>query len=94
MCQGRYSDTLLFLKRLVELEELYEGSRNSRVIWLDYDFACAVFHAGDLDVALKMHLMILNERESQSGKYSEMTLQSYYIVGAMYHHLGNLEEAE
>ncbi|OTB08363.1 hypothetical protein M426DRAFT_7683 [Hypoxylon sp. CI-4A] len=93
MCQGKFPDAIKFLKKAVFLEEQHEKSRKSRVIWYDYDLACAIFHAGDSDEALKLHLKILNEREAQSGKYGEMTLQSYYTVGAMYHHLGILDKA-
>lgn len=94
VCQGRFVHAIKYSMRAVKLEELHEGSRNTRVLWFDYDCACIVFHAGDPKLALKMHLKILEDREAISGKYSEMTLQSYYTVGAMFHHNGDLRDAE
>jgi tetratricopeptide (TPR) repeat protein len=94
MYQGKFDEAIQLGKHGVDLEGHYEGSRNSRVLWFDYDYACILVQAGDIQAALKKHMKILEGRELQSGKYSEITLQSYYTVGAMYYHLGDLEMAE
>lgn len=94
MCQGLFPQAVEFEKRSVELSLQHEGKRTSRVAWFQYDYACTILQAGDTQGALDSHMQILKERETMSGKHSEATLQSYYTVGAMYHHLGNLEEAE
>lgn len=95
MCQGCFADAVAFLNKAVDLEERYEGAKTSPLISLfAYDFACVLFHAGDVNSALAKHLEILYQREEQHGKYSEITLLSCYTVGAMYHHAGDLEQAE
>jgi len=95
MCQGRFPEAVKSLKKSVQLEELYEGSKSSPLISLfAYDLACALFHAGDVESALAMHLEILSERETPPWGCSQMALLSCYTVGAMYHHMGELEKAE
>jgi len=95
MCQGRFTDAVSFLNKAVELEKRYERAKSSPLISLfAYHFASVLFHAGDTERALTMHLEILDERELLLGMCSEMALLSCYTVGAMYHHMGNLEKAE
>ncbi|KAK0638516.1 hypothetical protein B0T16DRAFT_226563 [Cercophora newfieldiana] len=95
MCQGNFPDAVNFLGKAVELEKLYEGAKSSPLISLfAYHFACVLFHAGDVKSALEKHLEILAQRELHSGRCSEPTLLSCYTVGAMYHHMGDLEKAE
>lgn len=53
-----------------------------------------MLQAGYLDAALNRHLEVLTGRETVCGKTEEMTLQSLYAVGAMYYHLGRLDESE
>lgn len=95
MCHGRFPEAVNFLGNAVELEKRYEGAKSSPLISMfAYHYACVLFHAGDVKSALEKHLAILAERELQPGGCSEMTLLSCYTVGATYHHMGDLENAE
>ena len=49
--------------------------------------------SGDLQGALDKHLEVLTARLELHGKYQEHTIMSTYAVGAMYHHLGDLDTA-
>lgn len=95
MCQGRFPEAVTFSEKAVKLQALYDRVETSPLVSLfAYHFACVLFHAGDATNALEMHLKILGEREEQHGKFGEMTLLSCYTVGAMHHHMGDLEKAE
>jgi hypothetical protein len=61
-----------------------------------FDLGCIVLQSGDAEQALEIQEQILNTRLHMqgNGKANYFTLQSYYAVGAIYAHLGRLDQAE
>ena len=59
-----------------------------------YDLACIVVQSGDFPRALSLHQEVLESNLKQHGKFSFLTLQSYYAVGALHAYCGDLTEAE
>lgn len=59
-----------------------------------FDLACIVLQSGDLERALDLHQQVLESNLKQHGKFSFLTLQSYYAVGALHAYRGELVEAE
>lgn len=93
MHQARYTEAISIAEKGIALKLKTDG-KNSRYYWFQYDLACIMLQAGYLDAALNRHLEVLTGRETVCGKTEEMTLQSLYAVGAMYYHLGRLDESE
>lgn len=92
MYQGNYAEALRLATLGVKITE--RKGRSGRYWWFKYDLACIELQSGNLPLALASHLEILEAREKICGPASEMTIESDYTVGAMYHHLGKLELAE
>lgn len=61
-----------------------------------FDLASIILQSGDAQKSLEMQEQILEARLDLqgTGKTNYFTLQSYYAVGALYTHLGRLDEAE
>ena len=59
-----------------------------------FDLACIVFQSGDTQRAISLHKEVLESNLRQHGNFNFLTLQSYYAVGAMNAHIGNVGEAE
>lgn len=59
-----------------------------------FDLACLVVQSGDFTRALSLHQEVLESNLKQHGKFSFLTLQSYYAVGALHAYCGDLAEAE
>lgn len=59
-----------------------------------FDLACIVLQSGDLERALNLHQQVLDSNLKQLGKFSFLTLQSYYAVGALHAYRGELAQAE
>ena len=59
-----------------------------------FDLACILLQSGDIQRSLDMHKEILESRLRQHGKFSFLTLNSYYAVGALSAYSGNLADAE
>lgn len=59
-----------------------------------FDLACIVLQSGDLPRALELHQQVLESNLKQHGKFSFLTLQSYYAVGALHAYRGELADAE
>lgn len=59
-----------------------------------FDLACIVLQSGDLPRALELHQQVLESNLKQHGKFSFLTLQSYYAVGAIHAYRGELADAE
>lgn len=59
-----------------------------------FDLACIVLQSGDLSRALELHQQVLDSNLEQHGKFSFLTLQSYYAVGALHAYHGEHAEAE
>ncbi|KAI8158984.1 hypothetical protein K4K49_004321 [Colletotrichum sp. SAR 10_70] len=92
MFQGKMADAIDSVTRCLELTERFSG-KNAQ--WYRRLFLLASIHlqAGDLQKALALHLEILEARLKQDGKHDANFLLSLYAVGAMYHHLNNVDEA-
>ena len=58
------------------------------------DLACTILQSGDAQRALALHMEVLEANIRQHGKFSFLTLQSYYAVGAACAYTGNLVDAE
>lgn len=59
-----------------------------------FDLACIVLQSGDLPRALELHQQVLESNLKQHGKFSFLTLQSYYAVGAIHAYREELADAE
>lgn len=59
-----------------------------------FDLACIVLQSGDLPRALELHLQVLESNLKQHGKFSFLTLQSYYAVGALHAYRREFADAE
>ena len=59
-----------------------------------FDLACILLQSGDLQRSLDLHREVLESRLKQHGKFSFLTLQSHYALGALYAYSGELAEAE
>ena len=59
-----------------------------------FDLACVILQSGDVPRSLDLHKEILESRLRQHGKFSFLTLNSYYAVGALSAYSGNLSDAE
>ncbi|KAL9120118.1 MAG: hypothetical protein Q9187_003322, partial [Circinaria calcarea] len=59
-----------------------------------FDLACILLQSGDLQRSMDLNKEVLDSRLKQHGKFSFLTLQSYYAVGALYDYSGDLPEAE
>ena len=58
------------------------------------DLACTILQSGNAQKALELHMEVLEANIRQHGKFSFLTLQSYYAVGAACGYTGNLTDAE
>ena len=58
------------------------------------DLACIILQSGNAERALELHMEVLEANIRQHGKFSFLTLQSYYAVGAACAYTGNLTGAE
>lgn len=59
-----------------------------------FDLACIILQSGDVPRALQLHREVLEWHLKLHGKFSFLTLQSYYAVGALSAYSGNLAEGE
>ncbi|KAK1750427.1 hypothetical protein QBC47DRAFT_394042 [Echria macrotheca] len=91
--QGDYDSAISMARMGSEIKFKTDGN-SSRYLWFQYDLACVMLQAGQLNNALGLHLEVLKGREAICGARAEVTLQSLYTVGAMYHHLGDYTRAE
>lgn len=95
MYQGRLDEAATMCDRAVKLMSLTSDSASSNQTFrYRYNLACIILQAGDLDLALKMHEEVLEARKKYLGRANSQTLDSFYAVGAMHDHLGELREAE
>jgi tetratricopeptide (TPR) repeat protein len=93
LLQKRYDEAVINAQKAVDLTKRNSG-KSQRYLFYLYDLACYVLQAGDKEKALQYHQEVMNLREEVCGEYNDVTLQSCYAVGAMYHHLGQLDKAE
>jgi tetratricopeptide (TPR) repeat protein len=59
-----------------------------------FDLACIFLQSGDLERALSLHQQVLESNLKQHGKFSFLTLQSYYAVGALHAYRREFIDAE
>lgn len=95
MYQGQHEKSIEYLRRAVDLTQAAMGGNQVtyRVLRDRYMYACVLLQAGSIRDAYTLHLKTLEIRESLCGEYSELTLESYYAVGAACDCLGDLEGA-
>lgn len=92
MWRGEMDEALKFQEIAMQLTEKFSGKKalyNRRAFTL----ANIRLQAGDIQGALDKHLEVLAARLELQGKHHEHTIMSTYAVGAMYHHLGDLDTA-
>ncbi|RDL33002.1 Uncharacterized protein BP5553_08441 [Venustampulla echinocandica] len=91
---GNHEKAKAFSARSVKLvQEEYIFHSASMQKW--YFFQANIWlGAGDLEEALEAHLSILEVRIKIFGTSGPHTRYSYYALGATYHALGNMDEAE
>lgn len=94
MYQGRYDEAISMSEKSISIKERIESKESSRYWGFQYNIACIMLQAGQLDRALERHLEVLANRQRVCGATQEVTLQSLYTVGAMYQHLQQLPAAE
>ena len=92
MWRGEMAEALKFQERAIELTERYSGKK-ALYYRRAFTLANIRLQSGDLQGALDKHLEVLTARLELYGKYQEHTIMSTYAVGAMYHHLGDLDTA-
>ncbi|CAD6453997.1 e5498df8-1fed-48ea-8e93-0b1bd6b106a1 [Sclerotinia trifoliorum] len=90
MYEGKYKDAIDLAQKGVDLVE----PGTARYCWFQYDLACIILQSGNPQQALELHLNVLSLGKEICGGRSSFYLMSEYTVGAMYHHIGNLELAE
>jgi tetratricopeptide (TPR) repeat protein len=95
MYQGRHEEAVTNLRRATGLTQRAMGNDQLtyKLLRDRYMYACVLLQAGKLQEAYEVHLNILKDREGLCGEHNELTLESYYAVGAMCEYLGDLEEA-
>lgn len=94
MFQSRYDEAVKYMARAVSLTEAAMGDqRTFKVLRDTYMFACILLQAGHETRAYQLHEQVMRERESLSGEHSEITLESYYALGAVCDCLGDLKGA-
>ncbi|RFU32291.1 hypothetical protein B7463_g4032, partial [Scytalidium lignicola] len=82
-------------EKAIELVTRHNGQMQL-ILRFKFDLACIILQSGDLQRSLELQEQILKVRLQMQGKgkASYFTLQSYYAVGALYAHLGQLDQAE
>jgi tetratricopeptide (TPR) repeat protein len=93
MLQRRFDEAIECTQRALDLTQKDTGIGPRYLSYL-YDMGCHVLQAGDKKKALELHLKVEELREEICGEYNDVTLQSCYTVGAMYHHLADMDQAE
>lgn len=93
MLQKRFDEAIACTQRALDLTRKDTGI-GPRYLFYLYDMACYVLQAGDKEKALKLHKEVKELREEICGEYNDVTLQSCYTVGVIYHHLGDMDQAE
>ncbi|KAF9882504.1 hypothetical protein CkaCkLH20_00540 [Colletotrichum karsti] len=92
MFQGKMDEAIRSVKDCLDLTLKFSGKKAQwyRRLFL---LACIYLQVGDRQQALDLHLETLQARVDIDGKYDANFILSLYAVGAMYYHLGNVEEA-
>ncbi|KUJ15483.1 uncharacterized protein LY89DRAFT_783619 [Mollisia scopiformis] len=90
-----FDNAIRLSEKAVELVSRQTG-QVQLILRYKFDLASIILQHGDAKKSLEMQEQILQARLSLqgTGKTTYFTLQSYYAVGALYAHLGRLDEAE
>ena len=91
--QGDFAGAIELAEKSLRLIILATGE-SSAASKTRFDLASIVLQSGDTLRALALHRQVLASNERQHGKFNFLTLQSYYSVGVVTAHTGNLVEAE
>ncbi|KAH8682294.1 hypothetical protein BX600DRAFT_448189 [Xylariales sp. PMI_506] len=90
--RGDFAEAIAYQEKSIQLTETFSGRKAMfyrRVFW----FGCILLQTGNVQAALEKHLEVLTARLDLHGKHHELTIMSMYAVGAMYHHLGDIQTA-
>lgn len=95
MYKGDFVEARALSEKAVELISRQAGQPQLKLRF-KFDLGCILLQSGDAEKALEIQEQILTTRLHMqgSGKANYFTLQSYYAVGAIYAHLGRLDQAE
>ena len=91
--QGDVDKAIKYLKKSLTLTERFFHDKNSLYYRRVFMLGCFLLVKDDLRGALDKHLEVLTKRLELHGKHHEHTILSTYAVGAMYHHIGDLDTA-
>jgi tetratricopeptide (TPR) repeat protein len=92
MYQGRFDEAISLAAQGVQLME--KTGYNLFASRFKFDMACIILQSGDSDRALRAHEEILGQRIEMVGQTNELSLHSFYAIGAIHELKGNFEEAE
>lgn len=92
MWNGDMVKAIEFQEKCLMLIEQFSG-RMALYYRRAFMLACILLQSGNVQSALDKHLEVLTARLELHGKHHEHTILSMYAVGAMYHHLGDLNTA-
>ncbi|KAH8678133.1 hypothetical protein BX600DRAFT_507102 [Xylariales sp. PMI_506] len=92
MWRGEYTEAIRSLEKALALLE--QHSTETWHYW-KYKFflGCVMLQSGSIQDAKAVHLQALDSRVRLFGRYDEGSISSTYAVGAMYHHLHELDTA-
>ncbi|KAK0711893.1 hypothetical protein B0H67DRAFT_555798 [Lasiosphaeris hirsuta] len=90
--EGKIEEATQSIEKSLVLTERF-GGKNSQYYRRLFMLACTYLQAGDTQKAFDMHLKVLDARVELQGKHHENTILSMYAVGAMYHYLGDVDNA-
>jgi hypothetical protein len=95
MYKKDFAEARALSEKAVELVSRQTGQLQLQLRF-KFDLGCIILQSGDPEKALEIHEQVLNTLLHMQGnvKASYFTLQSYYAVGAIYAHLGRLDQAE
>jgi tetratricopeptide (TPR) repeat protein len=92
MHRGNYLEAINLFRRAIELSEKALG-KTWFYLLVQFNLACTMLQAGDLQSALDMHLKVFAAQEKAMGKYDSATIMSNYAVGAVHYYLGDFSAA-
>ncbi|KFY07934.1 hypothetical protein V492_06687 [Pseudogymnoascus sp. VKM F-4246] len=93
LAMGRPEESLKLSLRGIEIGEKWSGVRTRFLQLHKFVRGCILFNIGNIDAALREHCKVLEIRSEVLGESHDQTLDSYYVVGTIYHKLNDLEKA-
>jgi tetratricopeptide (TPR) repeat protein len=95
LSRGKFESAIRWSKEAAEMVHGLKsaGPKSKMGLFFKFMHVCVLFNAGEEVRALEENIKILKAREELFGKAHDHTVDSYYAVGMMYFHSGNLGEA-